>query len=504
MQINDIYVNLDKIGVNFKPNEQQEHAIQSLADFLDKENSSRTATLSGSAGTGKTACTKILLAYVDKLPYRKSYKVVLAAPTHKAKTVLKQLSGNGEVKTIHKLLGLKPDVDVLEFDATKIDFVNNMLLEDIDGVTDTLFIIDEGSMLNDDLFDFAFKQLVENAESSNKIIFIGDHKQLKPVGQTEISKVFKSTDLKLVLTKVERVVNGSVILDEITALRDSPAEVFSTIQNDISGIITYDKDPKGFMRMCRDLFIRSREDNSSNFCKVLAFTNKRVNQFNVAITKALKHTDPLTVGGVYAGNGSYQAPYVVSKHSYMYQNFIKQKGQHTLDLYERQPIIYDSADYILQYKEKTTVNVPYFQEDVPGYYIELFDTVDQKINSFYMLDPHLPAATYDSLARVIENIRLRAIDASTPYKSRKNYWSMWYRINDSFTSMYPLYYGTRIIRKANLVHGYSTTVHKSQGSSYNNVMVDINNVNQCIDLEARRELQYVALSRARSHIHLLQ
>ena len=503
MRINEIEVDLERAGVTFNPNTDQITAVEELAKFLNKNDPRRTAILSGSAGTGKTACTKILLAYVRQLGYRKSYATVLAAPTHKAKTVLKQLSGGViDVITLHKLLGLRPDVNVEEFDATDIEFYEGELFsEGLEGNEDTLFILDESSMINNYLFDFILSKLLE-MNPNNKILFVGDHKQLKPVKQTEISKVFTHCDLKVFLTKVERVIGGSVILEEINALRDVPAEIFTTNVNDVSGIIVHPTG-KEFMYACREAFNVARIQEDSVFCKVLAFTNKRVNQFNIAVKKALKHTASLSLGGIYAGNGTYKAPYTVSKHSLAYKKYIKCRTQ-DVDMYESNPTIYDSADYILQYMEKTTINIPYFQEDVPAYYVELYDTVDSLINVFYVLDPELPADFYDRLGSTIENIRLRAIDKATPYKSRKTYWSMWYNINDSFTSMFPLYYSGRIIRKANLIHGYATTVHKSQGSSYNKVFVDINNINTCIDTEFRRELQYVALSRARSHIHILQ
>lgn len=42
-----------------------------------------------------------------------------------------------------------------------------------------------------------------------------------------------------------------------------------------------------------------------------------------------------------------------------------------------------------------------------------------------------------------------------------------------------------------------------QGSTYDNVFVDMTDVNVCLDRENKRELQYVALSRAKKFAHVL-
>ncbi len=47
------------------------------------------------------------------------------------------------------------------------------------------------------------------------------------------------------------------------------------------------------------------------------------------------------------------------------------------------------------------------------------------------------------------------------------------------------------------------TVHKSQSSSYNNILIDMNNILLCQRPIELRQLQYVGMSRTRKDIDML-
>ena len=44
---------------------------------------------------------------------------------------------------------------------------------------------------------------------------------------------------------------------------------------------------------------------------------------------------------------------------------------------------------------------------------------------------------------------------------------------------------------------YASTVNKAQGSTYDNVYIDLNDIGKCYDKDQVRRMLYVALSRAR-------
>ena len=74
---------------------------------------------------------------------------------------------------------------------------------------------------------------------------------------------------------------------------------------------------------------------------------------------------------------------------------------------------------------------------------------------------------------------------------------------NSFASMFDLYYDNRVIKKKTFNYGYAISVHKSQGTTIDNVFVDISNINTVRDKNELQQLQYVALSRTRGNAYIL-
>ena len=74
----------------------------------------------------------------------------------------------------------------------------------------------------------------------------------------------------------------------------------------------------------------------------------------------------------------------------------------------------------------------------------------------------------------------------------------------SFASPIDLYYDNRLIKKKSFGYGYAMTIHRSQGSSINNVFIDMKDVSVCRDKEELRQLQYVGVSRTKTNCHILQ
>jgi RecG-like helicase len=89
-------------------NQDQAAAVAQLAEAIDRGDP--VCRLLGFAGTGKSFATvRLLRTYAHERP------VLLTAPTNKAAAVLRsmadEIGGDVEATTIHKALGLRPEVN---------------------------------------------------------------------------------------------------------------------------------------------------------------------------------------------------------------------------------------------------------------------------------------------------------------------------------------------------------------------------------------------------------
>lgn len=215
------FINAVIQALPFEPNTQQNEAIQKISKFLFSTQENELFILRGYAGTGKT---NLISAVTKALPSIK-LKSVLLAPTGRAAKVLSFTSGKN-ASTIHKKIFRQ---DMGNEGQMLFSLAENRH-------TDTLFIVDEASMINiesenslyennllESLFEYVFSG--ENC----KLIFIGDTAQLPPVG-SDRSAALEPKYLKQAfhlhihgyeLSDVERQRTQSGILHNATKLRES-------------------------------------------------------------------------------------------------------------------------------------------------------------------------------------------------------------------------------------------------------------------------------------------
>lgn len=160
----------------FAPNNDQLQAISLLAKFvLLKENRS-VFVLKGYAGTGKT---NLMSALTQALPSVR-WRSVLLAPTGRAAKVLSAYAKK-PAQTIHKKIFRK---HVGEDGSVSFIPAENLH-------RNTLFVVDESSMISADTGESAYNSLLENlfeyvySGDNCKLILIGDNAQLPPVGSDE-------------------------------------------------------------------------------------------------------------------------------------------------------------------------------------------------------------------------------------------------------------------------------------------------------------------------------
>ncbi|MDR3047836.1 MAG: AAA family ATPase [Bacteroidales bacterium] len=204
--------------IPFQPTSGQAEAIEKLADFILQKSNDQLFILKGYAGTGKTTLISGLVNTLSECGLR----TVLMAPTGRAAKVFSVYSGR-KAFTIHKhIYRVKFKDGILQF-ARK----DNKL-------RDTLFIVDEVSMISDQSSGFSnSKSLLDDLigfvyEGDNcKMLFIGDDAQLPPVHSDEspalneeyLNRNFNINTITFQLTEVVRQALDSGILFNANILR---------------------------------------------------------------------------------------------------------------------------------------------------------------------------------------------------------------------------------------------------------------------------------------------
>lgn len=277
-----------------QPTAQQREVFGLLDQFLNSEDESQCFLLKGYAGTGKTT---LISALVKVLP-RLKLKSVLLAPTGRAAKVISNYSGK-KAFTIHKKIYRKKNAA-----SPEMNFVlGDNLMEN------TIFIVDEASMISDMVHDYSRQSLLEDLVSyvyngkNCKLMFVGDTAQLPPVGaelSPALNKEILSSDFRLKvlsyeLTDVVRQEKESGILYNATQLRELIRKGKQTF-------------PKFSIRAYRDIFRMTGErlveglnyaydkygmENTIVICR----SNKNANAYNQNIRNRILYREEEITGG---------------------------------------------------------------------------------------------------------------------------------------------------------------------------------------------------------------
>lgn len=227
MTSSDFYKLLNK-KFPFQPTTKQNLVLMQLADFVFDDNSNALYLLKGFAGTGKTS---IIGALVSNL-WEAKVSAVLMAPTGRAAKVISNYSKK-EAFTIHKKIYF-PKKDK----GGGVKFVLQPNKH-----RNTIFIVDEASMIPDQPSDSKFSEgnslledLMQYVYSGHKckLLLIGDKAQLPPV-KSDLSPALDRHVLNLTYNKevsgieldeVVRQGQDSGILMNATLIREALEETF--------------------------------------------------------------------------------------------------------------------------------------------------------------------------------------------------------------------------------------------------------------------------------------
>ena len=159
-----------------QPTADQSYAVDVFSTFMTDRDAHAVMVLRGSAGTGKTTLAGAIVRALATL----KHNMVLLAPTGRAAKVFSHYAGS-PAYTIHRRIYRQKSLE----GGFSLQF---------NGAHDTLFIVDEASMiansetpLLDDLISFVYN------DRNCRLMLIGDRAQLPPVGETESPALMPNT-----------------------------------------------------------------------------------------------------------------------------------------------------------------------------------------------------------------------------------------------------------------------------------------------------------------------
>lgn len=454
---------------------EQAEAFDSLTTMILKDTGQETGVLIGFAGTGKSFLTNRIVEHcINAMPI---LRFSMTAPTHKAVRVLKQSSEtpkNFLFATIHSLLGLKQDVTPKGQVIYKKDYMHTSekILE-----TDVL-IVDEASMLNTELFN----HLIDYQKRLGfKMLFVGDPKQINPVGEVEsnpfLSAVQKKHNMNVVtLTEIVRQAADNPIIAYATSIRNKEQFDFKGMTTE--GIQCLNKTMFALQPVLEKYFLSEEFKVNPDHVKIIAWRNQTVDQFNRIVRQMVYNRKELPK--------ILEGDYLVADKPIMNWNPKSRKWNVSINTSEEMAVISATVkDFPIVYKNKdgenTTLELLVYQCKV-----RLFDGYEG------FLDKVIDILHEDSEVEfngVLKQVQEYAISIKGDDMLRRKIWIQYYDLQNYF---------------AWTKYNYAVTSHKAQGSTYDNVIVHEWDINLNKNDEEKRRIKYVAATRPRRMLYIVK
>ena len=427
----------------FEQTAGQRLVTDTFARFITSRDDRSAMILRGSAGTGKTTLAGAIVRTMKNL----HQKVVLLAPTGRAAKVFSVYSGH-PASTIHRRI----------YRQRKLGGDGGVFTLNYNAMQDTLFIVDEASMVTasmgdssmfggvgcllDDLIRFVY-------EGRNcRLLLIGDKAQLPPVGESEspalVGAVIESCGLTVYecdLGEVLRQSNDSGILYNATAIR-------RMIDRDELTLL-----PKIRFRGFADIHIvpgnELIESLASSYSKVgldetmvVTRSNKRANIYNIGIRNSvLDHEEELVTGDML----------MIVKNNYFYS--LSPQGDNTVGE--------ASSSFIANGDRATVLRVRNIRE----------------LYGFRFADMLLRFPDYDDV-ELPTTVILDSLLAEAPALTREQNEKLFYAVMEDYAHIPQKAERIRKIKQdvyynaLQIKYAYAVTCHKAQGGQWAHVYID--------------------------------
>ena len=414
-----------------------------LNNFL--KNKEKLFLLTGKAGSGKTTTISNFLLQ-SGIP---THDIAILTPTHKAKQVIRKKTNNVfEYYTIHKFLGYSRSVD----ETGKIRFKISKNFDD--NKIPRIIAVDECSMIN----QYSFFKLINKINTIKaKAIFMGDNNQLPPIGE-ELSTSF---DIENCYHLHESLRNKGQVYNLCEYVLDN-------IEKDVLDIKKFDNDDD--VNVFGNIIEYTDEllDHRDKDYKILCWTNARCQSMNILMRKKIYGHD---ADKFCTGERLIVTNYFQSATGEPYPS---------------------NSEFIVEEVDREKVDVSSL-EFIPSKYIPA-NIKQLEIYNLKIQDDDIIRCVIDDdrkkVQTILDNIKLDALKKNM--NNRKVdavlLWELYYTVKDSL--MPPIDYS------------YAITIHRSQGSEWDFIFVDMKDIYKNTNIIERNKLFYVAFSRTMQKLFL--
>lgn len=437
--------------------DDQKTAVEELRKFIAAPGKT-DFVLSGPAGSGKSF---ILPIFIKR--WCGDFKVCITGTTNKACRVIQGFAKSNnldiQVCTIHSLLGLVvkqvEDTVVLKQDG-------NNTIHDFN-----IVIVDECSMVNKELYDY----INSSATQYNvKVIYIGDIHQLPPVNEDK-SYVFKHKGFRRYgqqdLTKIVRQAEGNPIIRLASSIREAMyedgivdiAEHEERIGKD--GVMI--RKGTKFTNLFKSAFNTGMYNRNPDSFRVVSWTNRRVKLYNSMIRPIFFGYNP-------------EDDFVVGERVVTcapVQKVSEYKGNKV------KTVIVLPTDTEGVVKNVDRVTHPGFSGSKYEVWALSFSPFSDEVKEHTVFVPTKAGSL--AINKDLSDLAASAKTTSDPRK-RNLIWNRFWHIKNMMNDIRP-------------AHAY--TAHKSQGSSYDVVFVDAQDIGRNQNRLEALQCLYVAVTRAR-------
>lgn len=474
-------VNNKKVACVGNFTSDQAKAYKNIIEFINApyDCNDYKRALVGAAGTGKTYLVKSLIQNC-KLNYS---QIGLAAPTHKATRVLSESIKIKAVNTLASDLGLRVNFNIENFDIKNIPFdpKGRVKIGDYQ-----LYIVDEASMINKGLLNYLEKICREN---ECKILYIGDDYQLAPVKEF-VSLAFKNIKL-FKLTQVVRQGNDNPVSHLLNLLRyDIEHKTFTFLEYIVKHPYQYNEggtkgyqvcDSKKFKEIVCSYFSDEQLKNNIDYVKVISYTNDNVSGWNKYIRNSIIDNAETSI---------------ITKNDLIisYDTIVNEFNDN---------IITNSEEYVL----KDVVNYVDPKYNLKGYMVRFIAIHGGGVSTPLFILDHTDKFSLNMYVKISNEL----IDAakSAPSVCRAARWRDYFEFKQKvllLTNIKKI--DNTMLFSRNLDYGFALTAHKSQGSTFNVALVDVNDIvydskgKPWGNIEETNRRLYVACSRCKDKLYL--